>query len=945
MQLSASSHRFRLTVGALAVFILLAAFLRLYRLGEIPPALFFDEAGQGVDSLEVLAGRRSIFFERSITKEPLFVYLTVPFVALLERGPWAVRLPAALVGIATVPGVFFLVRELLVDEGKAWATAVALLAAGLLAGSFWAVLVNRMAFRVNTVPLVMAIAFALIWRTYRLGGIPLAISAGAALGLCFYTYLSARFAYPLALLVFGFLALTQAGRIRLRERRRELLWMATTCLLVMLPLGLYFWTHPDDFLRRAGMVVTGTTGEDPYLMQLARSFLFQFGMFGGPGDPQIRHNLPDRSILSPWLAILFWSGVALALWRFRRPGRMVAVLWLVVMLLPAILSVSDPRHMLRAFSVLPVVYFFPALALGDGWGWLTTRQFAVSKTTVTRIMLVLAVGLIGVEALLTWRTYFGQWANLPELPRAYRQVDTTIAEEINRSPAHVGYVVPMASLWWELGGNYTLDYLIERPEQVLMLYPDRPDAGEKLLRFLARPDLEEIRLVRYTWAQDAEADPRELLPLLTDLVAEPIDSREETDYMVHSYALPGKRLSPSNLPAMAPLDLTFSANAGAEVQVNGLQHLAPTSPAGDVPSGGDGAIGLAWQLTEPSQEELRLSLRLLDGLGNSVGQADSLLVQAGELTETEGAQLTYHPIHVAPGTPPGSYGLELLIYDPSTGARLALAGATDAPRDAAVVGTVQVGMPDASGTAYAPAAILEQPVEIVADLTLLGEELTNRTGQPGLPLDLALAWRSADPTVASNVQFRLGDETIGQETLQLPAGGPWRTTHRLYVPPHFRAGAYELSIAGALAEAQLGTFTVDEPGLPPEMPAGRPPFRFADGIELVAWSADPLLAEVALYWRAADTEPRPDYTVFVHVVDSDEQIVAQDNAEPAGGRYPTSSWPAGATIVDHHTPVHQGRLDPEALCIRVGLYLAGSGRRLPLLSGGDVAELSANCRD
>jgi hypothetical protein len=802
-----------------------------------------------------------------------------------------------------------------------------------------------MAFRVNAVPLSMAIAFGLIWRTYRLGGVRLAVGAGAALGLCFYTYLSARFAYPLALLVLGLLALTEAGRARLAERRRELVWIAAICMLVMLPLALYFAVHPDDFLRRASMVTVGAVGEDPYFMRLLSSVFAQFGMFGGPGDPEVRHNLPGRSILSPWLALLFWTGVGLAVLRIRRPGRLIALLWLIVMLLPAILSVSDPRHMLRAFSVLPVLYLFPSLAIGDGWKWLATRRLGVPRTWVNGMALVIAASLIAIEALLTGRAYFDLWANLPELPRAFRSMDTAIAEEINQAPGTIGYVVPLAPLWRGLGGNYTLDYLIERPENVLLLYPDSPDAGERLLRFLARPDFDEVRLVRYTWAQDADADPKELLPLLAGLVGESTDTREESDYVVQSYVLRADRPVLANLPPIKPLDLIFSLHSGTEVHVDSLQQLTiGGATGGDLPSGGSGAIALEWQMTQSSAQELRLSLRLIDELGKPVGQADSLLIQAGESLPEDRAKVTYHPLHAAPGTPPGTYGLELIIYEGTTGDRLSLVRTDPAPRDAVVIGSVRVGMPDADGVAYRPPDAAEQPVEIAPNVILLGGKSEHLSGKPGLPLDLTLAWRQEAIGEPSELYFLLDDEPIREETLDLPLGGPWRTTHRLYIPAQTDADAYTLSIAGTSAAAPLGTFGVGEPAVPAEISAGRPMFRFADGIELMGWLTEDNPLAATLYWRANSNEARPDYTVFIHIFDSSGQIIVQDDAEPAGGRYPTSSWPAQTDIADQHKLMQPDNRDLDELCIQVGLYLAGSEQRLPLLNGGKAAELSSACR-
>ena len=57
---------------------------------------------------------------------------------------------------------------------------------------------------------------------------------------------------------------------------------------------------------------------------------------------------------------------------------------------------------------------------------------------------------------------------------------------------------------------------------------------------------------------------------------------------------------------------------------------------------------------------------------------------------------------------------------------------------------------------------------------------------------------------------------------------------------------------------------------------------------------------VDLRWSAREV-PKADYTAFVHVLDGTGKLVAQVDAQPTGGVYPTSAWLAGDTIVDSMT--------------------------------------------
>jgi len=89
-----------------------------------------------------------------------------------------------------------------------------------------------------------------------------------------------------------------------------------------------------------------------------------------------------------------------------------------------------------------------------------------------------------------------------------------------------------------------------------------------------------------------------------------------------------------------------------------------------------------------------------------------------------------------------------------------------------------------------------------------------------------------------------------------------------------------------------------------------------------------------LYWRAAGTLDQ-DYAVFVHVLDSSGKLVAQADSEPRGGSYPTSAWMPNDVIPDEHVLKLPADLPPGEYSIRVGLYLAPNGPRLPLKPSGD----------
>ncbi len=97
------------------------------------------------------------------------------------------------------------------------------------------------------------------------------------------------------------------------------------------------------------------------------------------------------------------------------------------------------------------------------------------------------------------------------------------------------------------------------------------------------------------------------------------------------------------------------------------------------------------------------------------------------------------------------------------------------------------------------------------------------------------------------------------------------------------------------------------------------------GYELI--EGDP--ARLTLYWRA-EAPVEDDYTVFIHALDADGEIITQFDAPPLDGLYPTYTWLPGQIIADSRSLALPGT----ARALSVGLYEPGSSTRLPVTGGG-----------
>jgi len=87
---------------------------------------------------------------------------------------------------------------------------------------------------------------------------------------------------------------------------------------------------------------------------------------------------------------------------------------------------------------------------------------------------------------------------------------------------------------------------------------------------------------------------------------------------------------------------------------------------------------------------------------------------------------------------------------------------------------------------------------------------------------------------------------------------------------------------------------------------------------------------LTLYWHVTGTLDR-DYTVFIHLLDEEENIVGQADGPPLGNAYPTSFWEPGETLLDEHRLVWPPEAREGEFSLFVGLYEPGTWRRLPVL--------------
>jgi len=132
-------------------------------------------------------------------------------------------------------------------------------------------------------------------------------------------------------------------------------------------------------------------------------------------------------------------------------------------------------------------------------------------------------------------------------------------------------------------------------------------------------------------------------------------------------------------------------------------------------------------------------------------------------------------------------------------------------------------------------------------------------------------------------------------------------------------------------------------GPPVEPPAVTLNKAWQDGVLLIGHDALPVelqpgrQLDVRLVWGASHS-PGSDYTVFMHLLDEDGVIIAQNDRAPEGGFYPTSRWREGDVVADLYQLALPEILPQTQMRLVAGLYDPTTGLRALLLNGEDSGE-------
>jgi len=424
--------------------LLLAVFGRLWQITTMPGGLFPDQAANGEDAISILHGKFQPFYELGNGREALFFYLQAVLIGIFGIGVWPMFLASALVGILTVWATYAAGKRM-------FGNTVGILAGFFIAINQWHISLSRTGFRAIMVPLFIALtAYFLvgIFKKKTNGArIIQGIGAGVSFGLGWYTYIAFRASVGVIIVLAVALILQSILRkprfIGFQKFAGAIVIAFLASVLVVTPLGLYFWQHPGTFAGRSGQVsIFNKDLNQGHLILTATNVLEKSILaFFTSGDLNPRHNVPGFPFLSPIPAIFLLIGFILAIWRSlqyihrllrgKNTGNTLAFFALIilaaVMIVPASITAEGIPHGLRSIGEIPVVFWLA----GIGGAWIIAQIKRVPSLGGRRMALGILAILFLATGFYELFLYFRVSASMPEYWYEYRSDLTTVSNFIN----------------------------------------------------------------------------------------------------------------------------------------------------------------------------------------------------------------------------------------------------------------------------------------------------------------------------------------------------------------------------------------------------------------------------------------------------------------------------------------------------------------------------------
>ena len=409
----------------LFLIILVAAFLRLSNLGTVPPSATVDEVSIGFNAYSILKTGADEYGDKLPVllrayddwRPALYVYLVIPFVALLDLTVLSVRLPSAILSIISLVSFYFLVKELFKDfkpkiEIRSFQMGIAELATLFLAVSPWHIYISRLGHEVNAFFsfLLLGIFFFLRFLSGKSWNL---ILSSIFLGLSFSAYQSGKIVVPILLVILLLLYFKKLFREKTYFLASVLVGFLIVIPIISQSFGdnslirykatSIFLNSPAYFEEVSERYASDLENEDllgqvfdnrkvASVLLVSKAYLSHFDpvwlSFNSGYEP---FKAPVIGLLYLFELPLIFFGILFLLKSQIKPKFFVLILlWGLVAVLPGSITTGNP-HAMRSFAILPVLQILAALGFTGILVFIKNKRLQWSFLTVSIFVLLTSV--------------------------------------------------------------------------------------------------------------------------------------------------------------------------------------------------------------------------------------------------------------------------------------------------------------------------------------------------------------------------------------------------------------------------------------------------------------------------------------------------------------------------------------------------------------------------
>ena len=360
----------------------LGAVFRLAQLDTLPRDMVnADHTTDILGAYRIAQGEFQIFLHVRIFQETMHLYLTALFAALPGLGfdHFTLKLVSGLESLATLPLLFWLGIEIAGRRNCRWGVALGLVISGLVAVSYWHVVITRYAMRTHLTTLFAALTMIYLIRAMRENRRSDFIKLGLALGFSMYGYIACRMLLLAAIAGIGLAILIRQVSL-VCERLRYIANLAMACwigFMVYLPMHHASLEYTAPFAGKILEVMfEARPGEpipidlDMFLTGLMANFRDVFLMFHWIGDHHGIQAAPFKPALDVFTGSFLILGLSAWLARVlqtpRDPVWWFLPVMILIMMLPSTLSVAhsanNPSNT-RVSGAIPAIYLLASLPI------------------------------------------------------------------------------------------------------------------------------------------------------------------------------------------------------------------------------------------------------------------------------------------------------------------------------------------------------------------------------------------------------------------------------------------------------------------------------------------------------------------------------------------------------------------------------------------------------